>query len=172
MVLGTPRSGTAWVANWLTTDRTLCLHDPLWTHHYSELDQMLFPGRRVGVACTGLALFPQYLEKHPARKVILHRPIEEVNASLTQMGMPALGEAWDGALDRIQGMHVPWTDVLNPDRADEIHQFLLRRRLDTDRHAMLTRFNVQMAFEKIVPDRSAIRRLLSEFHTYGGRRPQ
>ena len=27
-VFALPRSGTAWLANWLTTDRSLCLHDP------------------------------------------------------------------------------------------------------------------------------------------------
>ena len=29
MVIGLPRSRTTWMANWLTTTDTLCLHDPL-----------------------------------------------------------------------------------------------------------------------------------------------
>src|SRR5437773_11222101 len=102
MVLGMPRSGTAWAANWLSTDHTLCYHDPLWHRYYTELDE-IESTKRLGVACTGLALFPDFVNGHPARKVILRRPIGEVNASLTAMGTEPLAARWVDALDGIKG---------------------------------------------------------------------
>lgn len=162
MVLAMPRSGTAWCANWLTTDRTVCLHDPLWMYHYSELDGLRYAGRRVGVACTGLPLFPAFLAEHRARKVILHRPIEEVNASLAQLGQAPLGDAWNGALDRITGLHVDWADLYKPDKAAGIYEFLTQRPLDQGRYDLLRRLNVQMAFEKVDVNAAAAQRLFDE----------
>ena len=85
MLLASPRSGTTWAANLLTTDTTLCLHDPLFTHHYSELDG-IESNKRLGVSCTGLCLFPEYVNSHQARKVVLHRDLREINRSLDAIG--------------------------------------------------------------------------------------
>lgn len=85
MVIGLPRSGTAWAANWLTTDTTFCLHDPLAKYHHTELDGLV-SDKRLGVACTGLWTQPEWLNAHPAKKVILHRPLEEINRSLKAIG--------------------------------------------------------------------------------------
>lgn len=43
-VTGLPRSRSAWLANWLTTDATLCLHDTRFSR------DLLRPGRRIGFA--------------------------------------------------------------------------------------------------------------------------
>lgn len=169
MVLAMPRSGTAWCANWLTTDRTLCLHDPLWSHHYSELDGLRYAGRRLGVSCTGLPLFPEFLARHKARKVILHRPIAEIEASLEQLGQPALGAAWEGALDRITGLHVDWADVYKPEKAAGIYEFLLQKPMDFERHELLARLNIQMAFEQIKVNTEAAEKLFAELREAGNR---
>lgn len=161
MVLGMPRSGTAWCANWLTTDRTLCLHDPLWRRHYSELDSIMSK-KRLGVSCTGLALFTEYVNQHPARKVILHRPLEEVNASLIAMGVEPLTAMWQGALGRIVGAHYLWDDIFDPGVAEGMYELLLEQPFDAERHQMLLGLNVQMAFEKVTPDPVAARRLFAD----------
>jgi len=166
MVICTPRSGSAWASNWLSTDHTLCLHDPLWRHHYSELDS-LESDKVLGVACTGLALFPEFVNKHPARKVILHRDPAEVDASLIAMGVEPLGKPWIGALDRIVGVHAQWTDIFEPPKARHLYEFLLQRPFDAKRHEMLVKLNVQMDFEKMKPDRVAARRLFAEFRAMG-----
>jgi len=165
MCLGMPRSGTAWAANLLTTDHTLCYHDPLWRDHYTELDS-LESDKALGVSCTALALFPEFVNKHPARKVILHRTPAEVDASLIAMGVEPLGKAWIGALDRIVGVHAPWTDIFEP-KARHLYEFLLQRPFDAERHEMLVKLNVQMDFEKVKPDRVAARRLFAEFRALG-----
>lgn len=47
-VTGFPRSRTAWLAVWLTTDRTICYHDPMGVT-LEEL-QARNPGKRVGIS--------------------------------------------------------------------------------------------------------------------------
>jgi len=159
MVLGPPRSGTAWTANWLTTDTTLCLHDPLWKRHYLELDEIR-SSRMVGVACTGLSLFPKFVNNHQARKVILHRNIDEVNASLMAIGMPPAADELEDKLHAIAGKHVWWRDVF--ERPQEIYEFLLQRPFDPERHTMLRDLDVQLDFEGVTVNREATARLLAE----------
>ena len=55
MVVGLPRSGTAWLANWFTTERAMCWHEPLWTRSLDELDAMKGAGM-FGIADTQLLL--------------------------------------------------------------------------------------------------------------------
>ena len=40
MVLSAPRSASTWAANWLTTEKTLCLHDPVLEHYPEDLDRI------------------------------------------------------------------------------------------------------------------------------------
>ena len=101
MVIAHPRSGTTWAANWLTTDTTLCLHDPLAYRHYAEWDDFE-SSKMLGVSDCGVCAFPDFLNSHPARKVILHRDRKEIAESL---GMPEFLLSPDH-LDEIQGMHV------------------------------------------------------------------
>lgn len=145
MVLGAPRSGTAFAANWLTTDNTLCYHDPLFRWHFDQLDK-IESDKDLGVSCTGLALIPHFTRKHPAMKVILHRPAEEISASLQRIGLPPLAPGWDKALHDIDGLHVSWMDLFDPVGARRIYERLLDRRFDADRHRELVDLNVQTNF--------------------------
>lgn len=163
MVLSAPRSASTWVANWLTTDETLCLHDPLWKYHYSELDAIQ-SSKRLGLADTGLAKFPDFVNAHPARKVILHRDLEECSDSLVALGFGRL-KHWEGVLDKIEGLHVQWSDVFVSARAQEIYEHLLPGPFDMERHDALCKFHVQPNFSAIMPDaamRETAQRLLKE----------
>jgi hypothetical protein len=146
MVLGAPRSGTAWAANWLTTDQSLCIHDPLFRWHFDQLDKIESQNREIGVSCTGLALIPHFTDKHPARKVILHRPLEDINKSLLSINLPPLPESWNKALWEIEGLHVSWTDLFDPVLAKRIYELLLDRAFDAERHRELIDLNVQTNF--------------------------
>lgn len=159
MLISAPRSASTWAANWLTTDASLCLHDPLWRWHYSELDAIK-SDKMLGIACTGIALFPEWVNAHPARKVILHRPLHEVDASLTRIGLTPCGAQWEGALERIRGVHLDWTDLF--ERPKNIYEYLLDQPFDADRHAMLREMNVQPCFAKLSIDRGATARLIRE----------
>lgn len=159
MLLSAPRSASTWASVWLTTDTTLCLHDPLWQRPYDELDAIQ-SSKMLGVACTGLALFPDFVNAHPARKVILHRNPDEIDASLDKIGMSSIKATWDGVLERISGIHLDWTDMF--ERPKYIYEYLLDRPFDAERHAQLREVNMQPAFAKLSIDRSATSRLIRE----------
>lgn len=155
MVLSAPRSASTWVANWLTTERTLCLHDPVLEHDPDHLDSIP-TARRLGVACTGLALLPDFVNAHPARKVVVHRDRAEVDRSLIAIGLSALGPRWTHALEDIQGMHVHYGDLFDPKRAKQIYEYLTEAPFDLERHTQLRQMHIEPHFKKlkIVPARA------------------
>ena len=163
MILAAPRSGTTWAANWLTTDATLCLHDPLLKWTKEELLDLQSP-KRVGIACTGLALFPEWVNAHPARKVILHRPLQEVDASLQAIGMTSCSQQWEGVLDRIEGVHLKWTEMFT--RPQWIYEYLLDVPFDPERWALLREINVQPHFEGLTIQQHATARLMAELRAH------
>lgn len=138
MLLAAPRSGTAWAANFLTTDATLCLHEPLARWNMEQLDG-IESGRTLGVACTALALFPGFVNAHPAKKVILHRDAKEVRASAKALGLNPIYDF--AALDRIDGLHCHWRTLFtDPAR---IFTYLLGKPFDAERHRELVSLNIQ-----------------------------
>ena len=159
MILAAPRSGTTWAANWLTTDRTLCLHDPLFTHHYSELDS-IETTKTLGISCTGAAFFRGWVNRHPARKVVLHRNRYEVNASLAAIGMPEVPQSYFDCLAKIEGRHTDWRDLFGKPR--EIYEFLTGLPFDEERHALLRDIEMQPEFGRLKVGPEVTRKLVSE----------
>jgi len=156
MVLSAPRSASTWVANWLTTERTLCLHDPVLEHRVEDLDT-LHCDRMLGVSCTGMALLTDWVNAHPAKKVVLHRDLREINQSLQNIGLTKVGPAWDSALHKISaGMHVQFRDVFDPDCAKAIYEYLTGLPFDAARHRNLRGMHVEPNFDKVkvVPARA------------------
>jgi hypothetical protein len=157
ILIGFPRSGTTWAANWFTDDRALCVHDPLWTMHYRDLDEAIprmAGGRMAGVSCTALWRWADWLNRHPAKKLILHRDLGEVRASMIKASLPPVPDASPTSLDAIDGLHAPWRDLFRPERAAAIFERLTGRQMDAKRYAEL----VQM---QIAPRLPAVRRDLS-----------
>lgn len=138
MVLGAPRSGTAWCSVWLSTDTTLCIHEPLARWPLNKLDGMR-SSKMIGIACTVSGQNPDFVNKHPARKLILHRDPKEVRESMQKLGIN--GDYDFDALNRIQGMHCHWRKVFT-DPAP-IYEYLLERPFDIERHAELRGLNIQ-----------------------------
>lgn len=163
MILSAPRSGSTWASNWLTTDTTLCLHDPLMLWTKDELFALESP-KRLGVSCTGLALFPNVVNAHPARKVILHRPMSEIDDSLTRVGLSSLGPKWEGVLDKIEGVHVDWRELFT--RPKEIYEYLLDLPFDAERWAALRHINVQPNFSSLTVNAVAAKRLMEELRLH------
>jgi hypothetical protein len=157
MVIGLPRSGTAWAANWLTTDTTQCLHDPIAKHHHADLDAIA-SAKRLGVACTGLWMHQDWLNAHPAKKVILHRDQAEVAQSLDSLGFPDLPFP---SLDGIGGLHVDWRDLWSNPKPLWAH--LVGTPFDAERHRLLKELNVQVDFDRVTVDRTAAARYLEKF---------
>jgi hypothetical protein len=155
MVISEPRSGSTWLANLLTTDETLCFHDLLAHRHYEEWDSIK-SYKTLGVSDTGISQFWQWLNAHPARKVILHRSRKEIASSL---GMPGVMDMPEN-LGKIDGMHVHWTDIFN-DPAP-IYEHLLHLPFDFERHAALKQINMQPHTASIQLNKPLVRRLINE----------
>lgn len=159
MVIGLPRSGTTWAANWLCTDRTHCIHDPTNTHHYDDLDAI--PSQKtLGIADTGLWLFTGWLNAHPARKVVLHRHIGEVRAAMERLGLPGPPPDAPELLDKIKGEHRPWTDLF--DRPEGIYRHLTGLPFDPERHAELRTMTIEPDLRLVRRDKEVGLRLLTE----------
>lgn len=155
MIIAAPRSGTTWAANWLTTDSTLCLHDPLAYRHHTEWDLMA-SGKMMGVSDTGVSVFHQWLNAHPARKVILHRDRGEIAKSL---GIPEFLDTPDD-LPNVNGMHVHYTELF--DAPKKIYEFLLQREFDQGRHEELRKIRMQPTSESMTLDKDLVVRLIRE----------
>ena len=165
MVIALPRSGTTWAANWLCTDTTLCIHDPLYERHYAELDHIKSK-KRIGVSCTGLWRFPKWVNGHTARKVILHRSVDEINESLTELGFPAVPESDADMLDAIEGIHVDWRALFDDPKI--MYEYLLDKPFDAERHQELKSMAIQPEFATLKTDRTACKRLMDELRSIAG----
>lgn len=167
MIIGLPRSGTTWAANWLTTDATHCVHDPLYTTHYQDWDSELparAPHRRVGIACTGIWRWGDWLNQHPARKVILHRDEGEIRASMAAIGLPPLDPAAPRLLHQVIGLHVPYTDLFNPKHASRIWTYLTHRSFNEARHRELVQIEMQPQFAGLSVGQDVTRKLMDELY--------
>lgn len=151
-VLGLPRSGTTWAANWLTSGEVICHHDPLETTQPEALFDL-----DGGIACTGLWLRPDLVARLSCPIVCLWRDPRQVNESLLRIG---LGEmpAWSVEQFRSTPGHWFAYEDLFTDRAREIWSVLRDDPFDADRHAALVRLNVQPL--KFAPDRTILKEFL------------
>ena len=179
IILGLPRSGTTWASNWLTNESLFCMHDPLWTLHYDDIDAEVAKragDRMAGVCCTALWRWPEWLGRHPARKLVLRRDFAEVAGSLKRIGFPPLPRDAVTSLDKVEGRHVPWTDLFKPERAEELWRWLTGGTIEFDaqRHAELVQHDVQPRVAAVKRDWRLNKRLGEEIVAQhrGGRKWQ
>lgn len=149
LILSLPRSRSAWLANFMTTDTTLCLHDPT---------GMLVSGETLpdvsakiyGWADTALGMTPDIVRSLEARTLIIERDPEDVIAAVEQMGLPIPIDRVRGAvmsqvqsLKEIRGLRVRFEEIDN--RLGGIWSFLtLGQPFDGDRANLLKQFDVQL----------------------------
>lgn len=165
MLIAAPRSATTWASNWLTTDHSTCLHDPLLKWTKDELMTLeASSSKTLGMACTGIALFPDWVNAHPARKVILHRDLDEIDASLQRIGMTPCGVQWKGVLEKIDGIHLDWTELFK--RPRHIYEFLLNLPFDPERWAVLKEINMQPNFGSLSINREATQAFMHELRVH------
>lgn len=94
LITGLPRSRTAWMAAAAQNDKSVCLHEPTryaakWTDVF-DIAWALKGFQYVGASDHGLGFhLPEIMARTAPRTLIIERPIDEVNASLARLGLPA-----------------------------------------------------------------------------------
>lgn len=175
MIIGLPRSGTTWAANFFCTERTLCFHDPLYTTHYqdwdAELPKRAQKGAEVGVSCTGIWRWPDWVNAHPARKVILHRDLGDIADSMREIGLPEM-DLMDAQnkLESVMGLHVPHTDLFDPRNCCDLWDYLTDGRVPFNwaRHKLLVDIEMQPKFSGLSVGPEVTRRLQEEIQRAAG----
>lgn len=140
IVLGLPRSATTWLANWLTTDTTLCLHDPFavglpesWPEDH----------RARGISCTGAWLMPHWLGQYRCPIAVIERDPAACDRSLAELGLPPTS-ALRELLDRAPGRRFAFEALWSEDGARALWNHLLPEHpFDGLRYRLLRAMQVQ-----------------------------
>lgn len=156
-IIALPRSGTTWAANWMTTKSNYCLHDPLATYTFDDLAKWGDMGAGFhGVSCTMLWAFPEWVKNYVRRWVILERPIDEIQASLAEIGLPPINEKMYAEFKQMPGLRVDWKNLFEPEAAKEIYNHLLPiGGFDAERHKVLRELHITPRFEAMQPRKEA-----------------
>ena len=161
IIVGLPRSGTTWASAFFTTEHSICWHDASGHELPKELDLKPSSKKYRGISCTGAWMWKDWFETHPAKKIILERSYEEINASLIEMGLPPLGDEEFSAYEALRGPRVPFTELFtNP---EPIWKHLLPDLpFDPERHEELLKMNIQPIDRVQIPDAEYIRRAMAD----------
>lgn len=153
-ILGMPRSGTTWAANWLTSDGVVCHHDPIaHTREVKDLDG--------GIACTGLWMRPDLVAELDCPVACLDRDPDEVNASLEAINLSAMAPKWFDLYRDAPGHRFDYKALFD-ERAEEIWRILRGDGFDARRHAELVKMNIQPRYNRCVPDASIMMEFLND----------
>jgi hypothetical protein len=142
MVLALPRSGTAWVANLLTTDTSLCIHEAFMDHSIDDLDTRSYDGL-LGIAETSAFIRVDELNLHSAKKLIIDRPFDEINNSIVKLGFKAMPSYSADLMIQLKGCRIAYKDLFNYEIMSEAYYYLLRKELNQERHKMLCQMNIE-----------------------------
>lgn len=147
MILGLPRSGTTWAANWLSSDGAICYHDP-----FAKYDDVSLtnhnPGREWGISCTGAWLFPSFMQANKCKTIILERDLNEVNQSLREIGWPEFPADLLYLFRKAEGKRMPFNALFDEEGAREIWQHLRPGKpFDVVRWKQLIEMSIQPNFD-------------------------
>lgn len=143
MVTALPRSATAWLSAWFTTEKSICWHETLMAQSPEGLFHMQHE-RLLGVSETSLCLYPSdQVNTLPGKKLIVHRPLKEVNASLAHLGLPTMNRTAASNLDSVEGYHMTFDALFNPSKFGIAHEWLVDYPFDEVRYDMLRRLDIQ-----------------------------
>lgn len=151
-ILGLPRSGTTWAANWLTAEKSHCIHDPLNNLFVKDLESLSLDGKMVGVSCTGLWRLRDWCLHNIKRIIVIDRNIADINKSLSEIGLPIIDYQDFIEFSELPFKRINFSDLFNEEKAKEIWRFLIGDGFDSDRHKLLCEMNIQPAFNRINPN--------------------
>lgn len=178
VVLGMPRSRTAWLSKVLSYGGFICLHEP--SPDFRDLADLinLLHAPNVGISDSGLTLlWRQIVAARPdVRIVAVRRPIADVIDSCHAVGLHGI----EGNIERIERalteveqrpgtLCVDYDDLNHFDCVATIFAFCLRQALPLDRWSHYQDLNIQadvgQTFERVAANIVGIRRVFGEAMT-------
>lgn len=143
-ILGLPRSRTAWLANFMSTDGLTCMHEGLngcksLNEYKSKFDD------NTGDSNTGIAMFD--FEKHfkSAKIVVIDNSIDSAveygfnhfNTDITEQMIKL-----QHRLNNIEGLHVPFKEIDN--NLENIWSYITDKPYNSTRTKILKGLNIQV----------------------------
>lgn len=173
IITGLPRSGTTWVSNWLTTDKSLCVHDPLNFAHYEDIESSPLLADenkryvRRGICCTAAYNFPEWVNGYRCQKAVITRDIAAVRKSFHKSEIGALDHYAEAKLALIKAPRIKYEDLFNPMCAKVFWDHIMDPKdswleFDITRHMLLSQMKIEPIFDKIEPNEEVRRRIQTE----------
>lgn len=157
-ITGLPRSRTAWLANWLTTDASLVYHDvPLPMDLRGEWKQIGFSGPEL------VAEYEAMTRLYPGAKwLVVLRAADDARQSFLRWSAgvlppnPAFDELWRGRVEALARLTlkpnvktVAFGDLEDCAQAAQVwHHLLPAQEFDAERWRVLNEMNVQQMLQK------------------------
>lgn len=126
-VMGLPRSGTTWVANWLTTDRSFCLHDPWLYGNVPAAWPAPKPDRLFGISCTGSYVYEGWMKSLTCPIVKIIRDPNECEKSLAKFGFVGFIPRLDMHFASVNGLTIHMENLWKEDCARLVWNYLLHQ---------------------------------------------
>ena len=150
-IAGPPRSGTGWLSAFLTTDKSLCLHEGVKFGPYSTTFSKV--GREIcGDAGSHIQVnFKEILKEFPEAKfVIVSRDPEESRKSAENLGLEIPGEVFDENFKKLLEMsrstkflHIRFEDLFTLDACRSVWNHCIGTEFDYHRWEIFRRLNIQ-----------------------------
>lgn len=161
LLLALPRSGTTWAANWLTTEHSICWHDPVQKMSPYQADERITKKTYRGIACTASWMWSNWLRGHPGRILLLDRSTEEVNVELVQLGLPTMLHMLVREFRELPYRRMDYRALFEDPEA--IWRYLLPELpFDEERHEELTKMLIQPLPRALIPDASRVNQACEE----------
>lgn len=144
LILGLPRSRTAWLANFLCYDGLTCTHEGLNGCNTIEEYRNKFVDN-MGDANTGLAMFNFQRYFSDFKIIVIDRDIDSaVKFSIENFGLDLTlsMKAIQKKLEVIPGLHIPYDEI--NDKLEGIWDYLSPNQFNEKRAEMLIKLDVQV----------------------------
>lgn len=146
MIMGLPRSRTAWLSYFMTTENTFCYHELVGS--CTSLEEIKNKLQLPKYEIVGFSDTCGHLihEEFTCPKIIIHRDIEEVNTSLqklycTKISFLSLLETENKRLQKVQGLHIEFEEI--DSSLKQIWEYCTDIPFDKNRASLLINMNIQ-----------------------------